>query len=255
MKKILSSIFNAYRKYRTFTKQSKTYKAVKYSLVTVFAGYGLILVFPQVLFAHEVSYKNFNFYSRQPLDESVYKVLDSAEARLEKSPLYDKNLTKKVFVSDTFSFYTFLNPKARGSFANTMPLIGNVTVNKVDIADDTVFRHAETDNQRSLSGVIAHEVTHTLIENKFGWANSLKTPSWKKEGYCEYVAGETTIGFAEGARRWKENPNDDSKYLYFKYHQIVRYLLDDEKISIEELFNRDFDEKELAGKVFVKISK
>ncbi len=107
MKKILSSIFNAYRKYRTFTKQSKTYKAVKYSLVTVFAGYGLILVFPQVLFAHEVSYKNFNFYSRQPLDESVYKVLDFAEARLEKSPLYDKNLTKKFLSAIHFRFIHF----------------------------------------------------------------------------------------------------------------------------------------------------
>jgi hypothetical protein len=134
-----------------------------------------------------------------------------------------------------------------------MPLIGNVMVNKIDIADDTVFRNAETDNQRSLSGVIAHEVTHTLIENKFGWANSLNTPGWKKEGYCEYIAGETTIAFAEGARRWKENPDDDSKYLYFKYHQMVRYLLDDEKISVEELFNRNFDEKNLSEKVFAKI--
>ncbi|MBA4185605.1 MAG: hypothetical protein H0X49_16570, partial [Acidobacteria bacterium] len=197
----------------------------------------------------------FNFYSRQPLDASVYKVLDSAEAQLEKSPLYDKDLTKRIFVSNSFSFYTFLNPKARGSFANTMPLIGNVTVNKVDIADDTVFRHAETDNQRSLSGVIAHEVTHTLIENKFGWANSFAVlPRWKKEGYCEYVAGETTIGFAEGVRRWKENPADDSKYLYFKYHQMVRYLLDDEKISVVELFNRDFDERDLSAKVFAKIN-
>ncbi|MBA4184498.1 MAG: hypothetical protein H0X49_10885, partial [Acidobacteria bacterium] len=102
MKKILSSTFNAYRKYRTFTKQSKTYKAVKYSLVTIFAAYGLILIFPQVLFAHKISYKNFNLYSRQPLDASVYKVLDSAEAQLEKSPLYDKDLTKRIFVSNSF---------------------------------------------------------------------------------------------------------------------------------------------------------
>ncbi len=254
MKQTLSSIFSAYRKYQAFTKQSKTYKAVRYGLAGIVAIYGLILVFPQVLFAHEVSYKNFNFYSRQPLDASVYKVLDFAEARLEKSPLYDKNLTKRIFVSETFSFYMFLSPRVRGSFANTMPFTGNVTVNKVDIADDSVFRNAETDNRRSLSAVIAHEVTHTLIENKFGWAKSLNTPSWKKEGYCEYVAGETTIGFAEGARRWKANPADDSKYLYFKYQQMVRYLLDDEKISVEELFIKDFDEKDLSAKVFAKIN-
>jgi len=40
MKKFLSAAFGAYRKYRAFTKRSKTYKAVKYSLVKVFAAYG-----------------------------------------------------------------------------------------------------------------------------------------------------------------------------------------------------------------------
>jgi hypothetical protein len=35
MKKFLSAAFGAYRKYRAFTKRSKTYKAVKYSLVKV----------------------------------------------------------------------------------------------------------------------------------------------------------------------------------------------------------------------------
>jgi hypothetical protein len=78
-------------------------------------------------------------------------------------------------------------------------------------------------------------------------------PDWKEEGYCEYVAGETTLSFEEGVRRWKENPAEDSKYAYFKYHQMVKYLLDDEKISVEDLFNRDFDLKELEAKVFAKI--
>jgi hypothetical protein len=102
-----------------------------------------------------------------------------------------------------------------------------------------------------LSGVIAHEVTHNLIRKKFGLINSFTSlPNWKDEGYCEYVAGDGTLSFEEGSRRWKENPNNDSKYAYFKYHQMVKYLLDVEKISVEELFNRDFDEKELQTKVF-----
>jgi hypothetical protein len=54
-------------------------------------------------------------------------------------------------------------------------------------------------------------------------------------------------------RRWKENPQDESKYAYFKYHQMVKYLLEEEKISVEELFNRSFDQKELEAKVFAKI--
>ncbi|MGI9036298.1 MAG: hypothetical protein ACR2GD_09700 [Pyrinomonadaceae bacterium] len=255
MKKFSEAIFVAYRTFQTFTKKSKSYKAVKYLLITVFTAYGLIIIFPQFLFAHEVSYKNFNVYARQPLDENVYRVLDAAEARLLKSPIYDKRQTEKIFISDSFSFYNLLSPTSRKSFANTLPGIGNIRINQSDIERDLVFRDAAEYNQRSLSGVIAHEVTHNLVRRKFGLLNSfVSLPKWKDEGYSEYVTGETTLSFDEGVQLWKENQADDSKYNYFKYQQMVKYLLDDEKISVEELFTKDFDEKELSAKVFAKIN-
>lgn len=82
----------------------------------------------------------------------------------------------------------------------------------------------------------------------------MMTPIWKDEGYCEYIAGETTLSFDEGLRLWKENPNDSSRYDYFKYHQMVKYLLQKERISIEELFTKNFDEKELGEKTLASIS-
>lgn len=251
MKNFLSSAIDAYRQYRNFKKQNRAYKIFRYTLTGIFTAYFLTLVFPQYLFANEASHKNFKVYARQPLDENMNRVLDLAEERLVKSPIYDKEVTEKIFISDTFAFYTFLSPLSRKSFATTLPGIGNIRINKADAAGDLVFRDAQTDNQRSLSGVIAHEVTHNLIRKKFGLINSFTSlPNWKDEGYCEYVAGDGTLSFEEGSRRWKENPDNDSKYAYFKYHQMVKYLLDVEKISVEELFNRDFDEKELQTKVF-----
>ena len=254
MKDFLRSAFDAYRQYRSFKKQNKIYKAFRYSLAAIFAAYFLTLIFPQYLFAHEVSHKNFSVYSRQPLDENIKRVLDSADERLKKSPLYEPEVKEKIFLSDSFAFYAFLSSVKHKSFANTIPGVGNIRVNKSDIPSDSVFRASETDNRRSLSGVIAHEVTHNLIRRKFGLVNSFTNlPNWKDEGYCEYVAGETTLSFEEGVRRWKENPNRDAGYDYFKYHQMVKYLLEDEKISVEELFEKDFDEKDLEAKVFAKI--
>ncbi len=251
MKKFLNEAFGAYRKYRNFKKQNRAYKIFRYALTGIFAAYFLTLVFPQYLFAHEVSHKNFKVYARQPLDENINRVLDLAEERLVKSPIYNKELTEKIFISDTHAFYTFQYPLSRKSFASTLPGIGNIRINKVDVAGDLVFRDSQTDNQRSLSGVIAHEVTHNLVREKFGLLNSFTSlPNWKDEGYCEYVAGDATLSFEEGSRRWKENPNNDSKYAYFKYQQMVKYLLDVEKISVEELFNRNFDKKELEARVF-----
>jgi len=256
MKKFLSSAFGAYRKYRNFKKQSKIYKIFNYAFIGLFAAYFLTVAFPQYLFAHEVSHKNFKVYARQPLDENINKVLDSAQARLEKSTIYNENAAREIFFTGSHGFYTFLSNKAYHSFANSVPLLDNILVNKSDIKNDSVFVNQEGINQRSLSGVIAHEVTHLFIREKFGLRQALvSTPVWKNEGYCDYIAGDGVLTFDEGVRRWKENPNDDARYRFFKYHQMVRYLLEDEKISIEDLFNKEFDEKELAAKVFEKISR
>ncbi|MBA2605281.1 MAG: hypothetical protein H0U96_00230 [Acidobacteria bacterium] len=256
MKKILASSFDAYRQYRNFKKQNRVYKIFRYAFYGLFAAYFLTIAFPQYLFAHEVTHKNFKVYSRQPLDENIDKVLDSAQARLAKSTLYDESKTREIFLTDSHGFYTFLSNKAYHSFANSVPLLDNILVNKSDIKNDSVFVNQEGINQRSLSGVIAHEVTHLFIREKFGLRQALvSTPVWKNEGYCDYIAGDGVLTFDEGVRRWKENPNDDARYRFFKYHQMVRYLLEDEKISIEDLFNKEFDEKELAAKVFEKISR
>jgi hypothetical protein len=254
MKNFFSSAFGAYRKYRSFKKTNRIYKILRYSLSAIFAAYFLTLVFPQYLFAHEVSHKNFKVNARRPLDENITRVLDSADERLKKSPLYDGKTKEKIFLSDSFNFYFFLSTFKYNSFATTLPGVENIRINKSDIAADSVFRANASDNRRSLSGVIAHEITHNLIQRKFGVFNSLvKVPNWKDEGYCEYVAGETTLSFEEGVRRWRENPNSDTGYAYFKYHQMVKYLLEDEKITVEDLFNRDFDAKDLEAKVYAKI--
>ena len=51
-------------------------------ILLIAVAFLLLLVYPQVLFAHEVRYKNFTVYSRQPLDQSIYTVLDKVEAQL-----------------------------------------------------------------------------------------------------------------------------------------------------------------------------
>ena len=73
-------------------------------------------------------------------------------------------------------------------------------------------------------------------------------PAWKKEGYCEYIAGGSTLDYDTGVRLWKANPNDGTGYLYFKYYMLVKYLLETEKLTVEELFTRDIDLATLEAK-------
>jgi hypothetical protein len=74
-------------------------------------------------------------------------------------------------------------------------------------------------------------------------------PAWKKEGYSEYVAGGSTLDYEAGVRRWKANPKDGTGYQYFKYYMLVKHLLENEKMSVDDLFNYDHDVSALEAKV------
>jgi len=74
-------------------------------------------------------------------------------------------------------------------------------------------------------------------------------PTWKQEGYAEYVAGGSTLNYETGVKLWRENPRDGTGYQYFKYYMLVKYLLDHDKLSVDEFLHRDFDLRELEEKV------
>jgi hypothetical protein len=250
MKRIINATINSYRQYRAVRGRSRAYKVARYCGTALLVAYLLTICFPQYLFAHKVTYSKFQVYSRGPFDQSIYKVLDDAEARLSKSTIYDGDASRRVFLTSSHGMYTFLSNKAFRSFANSLPLVDNILINKSDSAHDLVFLNRPEHNQRSLSGVIAHEVAHLFIRKKVGVLRASLMATWKNEGYCEYIAGDTTITYQEGVALWRADPSHDSKYRYFKYQMMVKYLLETEKLNIEEVFNRDFDLKDLEAKTF-----
>jgi len=252
MKTTLSSAINGYRRYRAAKAKSRLYRTVRYGVLSLAVAYVLLLSYPQLLFAHEVSYKNFTVYSREPLDQSVYPLLDKVELRLATSPLNTPEVKPKIFLTNSQTLYSMASLYIGGnSFGKGLPLLptSNVFINETDVGQDLVFRKAPANNKRSLSGVVAHEVTHLLIRNKFGYVKNVSMPAWKKEGYCEYVSGGSTLDYETGVKLWKANPKNDTGYQYFKYYMLVKYLLETEKLSVEDLFNRDIDRATLEPKV------
>jgi hypothetical protein len=252
MNDTLSSAFNAYRRYRAAKAQSKLYRTVRYLFFSLAAAYVLLLCFPQVLFAHHVTYKNFTVYSRQPLDQNVYAMLDKVEARLATSEVNNTQVRPKIFLTNSRQLYSalslYLDANSFGKGFGLLPT-NNVFINEADVARDLVFRKAPAFSQRSLSEVVAHEVTHLLVREKFGYVKTVTTPAWKREGYAEYVSGGTTLDYATGANLWKANPQSDRGYQYFKYYMLVKYLLDHDKLTVDELFTRDLNRAELETKV------
>lgn len=250
----MKTLINTYREYRAAVKKNKPYKVVRYTLLLIAAAFVFLLVYPQVLFAHEVRYKNFTVYSRQPLDQGIYTLLDKVEAQLSASPINDTSVHPKIFLTNSQRLYSLLSLYiGANSFGKGYPLLptSNVFINEADVSRDLVFRKAATGSQRSLSGVISHEITHLLIRRKFGYVKNITTPSWKKEGYAEYVAGGSTLDYETGVKLWKANPSDGTGYQYFKYYLMVKYVLEQEKLPVEALFDGgDIDTAALERKVF-----
>lgn len=229
------------------------YKFVSVAIPVLAVAYLLLLYFPQPLFAYSAKHESFQIYSREPIAPELTAVLDSAEGRLKRSPLYDASFTRHVYLADSYGVYALLSHKAYKSFANSVPFIDNVMINRSDLAADRVFVNRAESNSRSLSGVIAHEVAHLFIRKKYGTIQASLMPTWKNEGYCEYVAGDSTITLEEGIRRWRENPTDDTRYRYIKYHLMVKHLLENEKMSVDDLFTKSLDEKEIADRTFAAL--
>lgn len=252
MRNALSSTLTTYRQYRAAKANSRAYRIVRYLFLSAAVAYVLLLSFPQVLFAHEISHGSFKVYSRDPLDQNIYVVLDEANSRLAASEINNQEVRPKIFLTNSHSVYALMGLSLGGnSFGKGFAALptSNIFINRSDVAKNLVFRSAEANNQRSLSGVIAHEVTHLLIRKRVGYWRNLTMPAWKKEGYAEYVAGGSMLPYETGVKMWKENPKDGTGYQYFKYYQLVKYLIEHDKLSVDDLFNRDFDLPSLEEKV------
>ncbi len=248
----MQNFVNSYRELRAAKAKSKAYRIARYAFLLIAAAFVFLLVYPQVLFAHEVSYKNFTIYSRQPISQDVFAMLDKVEVQLIASQINNTSVKPKIFLTNSQRLYSLLSLYIGGnSFGKGFPLLptNNVFINEADISRDLVFRKAPANNQRSLSGVISHEITHLHIRNHLGYVKNVTLPAWKKEGYCEYVAGGSTLDYETGVRLWKANPNDGTGYQYFKYYLLVKHLLEKEGLTVEEFLVRDIDQAELEAKV------
>ena len=252
MKKFIDS----YREYRAAKAKSKAYKIIRSVILLIAAAFVFLLIYPQILFAHEIRYNRITVYSRQPFDPSIYTVLDKVAAQLSASPINDTTVEPKIFLTNSQSLYSLLSLYiGSNSFGKGYPLLptNNVFINEADVSRDLVFRKAATGSQRTLSGVIAHEITHLHIRRKFGYLRNITMPSWKKEGYAEYVAGGSTLDYESGVKLWKANPNDGTGYQYFKYYLTVKYLLETDKVTVDDLFNRDIDPIQVEQKILDRL--
>jgi hypothetical protein len=170
------------------------------------AGYGVLLVHPQPLFAFSVREGTILLHAREPLPEATAGVLDDARRRVAASPFYDPRASYDVFLCDdarTFAAFTLWNHGAGA--VSQWELGGNIFLRPSHIETNRLVGPSgrETPGVRTLSYFIAHEVTHTMVARRIGRLRYARLQRWQVEGYADYVGKAGAFDFAQNLEAFR----------------------------------------------------
>lgn len=198
------------------------------------------LLAPQLLaFPYRTETAIGTVWSERPLDKAMLdKVSKGVTTRMATTPLADKAETRPIFLTDGGWRWTWIAATSRGAFALTRPLTRAVVVNRTDPASGLVQNGQSIGGTRTLAGVLAHEFTHGLIRRRFGILTATTIPAWKVEGYCDHVAGESSLSKAD-VIALKAAGRDHPALPYYEGRLKVEAALTANGGSVDALFAQD----------------
>ena len=120
-------------------------------------------------------------------------VLDKSEKLLKGTELFKIGINQDIFICSSYNEFTFFAPMSRKAYSINNPISQNIFLTKSSISGNYILRNGDENNKYSLSGVIAHETVHSLLRNELGLLKYKLLPSWKNEGYCDFIANESSF--------------------------------------------------------------
>jgi hypothetical protein len=224
------------------TRFQKYARRSERGLTTLALLYAALLCFPQVLFGYNISEKGVTVYSRTPLPAETAARVDEDLGLVGQSEVAQPGRHERVFVCNNPWLFRLFAPLSASSFAISWPVTDNVFIAQADVAKDLATSAAEKHNRRAFSGVLAHEITHGLIRRRLGLLRGVRLPNWVAEGYCDFVARESSFPEETGLHLLADGGDEPSpSFRYFAWRQMVRHLIDDEHYSFDELVLRAGD--------------
>lgn len=222
---------------RPRTRPGKWLRRSGQLLVVFVLLYVGLYTFPQVLFPYSYSTQGITIYARFPFPSETTEHIAAIMKLIQRSELAVAGRTERIFVCNQPWLFRLLSPMSAGAFAYSLPVTDNVFVANADLVHNVARSEAPAFNTRSFSAVAAHEITHGLIRHRVGFFHNL--PTWVVEGYCDYVARESSFPEARGLRLLATGQQDPSgSFQYFIYRQMVRYLIEDRHFSFQQIIDR-----------------
>lgn len=201
----------------------------------------ILIINPQFAFSHSLTYQNYTIHSIHPIPDEAKAVLERADHLLQESDIFTRDNHHHIFLCNSPGRFRLFNLRSGQQVYGYSHLTSNIFITNGDPAADLVWKTANTNIVRSLSGVIAHEVTHNLVRDKIGVIGQWRLPTWKSEGYSEYISihgqKDYEVSLAQGLPA-KVQPNSISPD-YQAYLKRTLTAFADGPVSFESLQSSD----------------
>ncbi len=222
----------------------------------IFGPYLLFYAFPNFTFENKISHGRFTVYSHGPLPNAI-NILNNAEKLINKSEVDNKDITFKVYITSSFLEYRIFSTIFIHSFALYNPAFGNIYINKTDLLTNKISRPTDSFT-RSIQSTLAHEALHKLTHHNLGLIKFFKQPAWIREGYPDYIAGESTYNYTQAAPLIQNGTIEDNpSAMYLVYAESVHVFME-QGLSFKEIIslNKNWEDvKTLAFKRIIEKSK
>ena len=192
--------------------------------------------YPQPLFGHQLDHKGITLYSTQPIPvDKGEELLSQIRSEISVSEIHDSKKKFEIFICNSKELYTFFGPLVRDTFGF---FYLNTIIAHADIETNMAKAYRANHNTRSFTSVATHEICHEMIRDKFGFLSGHTKPKWLQEGYCEYIAKESSFPENLGYEMIAKGKADKSNsFKYFEYRKMVEFYLDKKGYTIGELFS------------------
>jgi hypothetical protein len=251
-------LFSNKLKWLTRRSLAKTAIVATVVLLGTSALYLILLCHPGLFFRYSFAQGGMILYSDAPIPrEPAGRVLSDAERRLARSPLFPSEPAKRFHIyicNQKWRFIFFANTRYRVGGLTYPPITNNIFLRAAHFEMNRLVSPSgqEVPGERTLSYYIAHEATHTLLADELGAARFWRLPSWKGEGYSDYVGKGGDFDYERAVDRLRCGAREmepKRSGLYLRYHLLVAYLLDRRGLGIHELLDRIFDPAILEGEI------
>ncbi len=212
--------------------------------------YGLVLLFffPSLLLPNKTIYENYTVYSAEPIDPSIKKILDTCSEKLAESEIYNPHKKHTFYFCEGFTYAKFFGLMSYKAFGWNR--WNDIFIVKTDIKNDLCFRNDVWYNVRPLSEVLAHEVIHTFQSDEWGMIKMKMKPTWKTEGYAEYIVKPKPFDLLEARKTLSEiQDNHTPGADYIRYHIAVQYLFEKKKMNFQQLTDTALDLEDVLNSI------